>query len=107
MSSASNSSKASSISIADADPITRNALRYTISAREYELLHQYLISRAPALDKRSPKPQRREPGGVLPDSHDYNAATIRLTLRLFLTSYTGLKLWDFVLERVLKRTPET
>lgn len=36
------------------DPILRNALRYTISAREYALLHKYVISKSRALKKRAP-----------------------------------------------------
>ncbi|KAK3906067.1 hypothetical protein C8A05DRAFT_41064 [Staphylotrichum tortipilum] len=36
------------------DPILRNALRYTISAREYATLHKYVISRSRALKKRAP-----------------------------------------------------
>ncbi|KAI0811861.1 hypothetical protein GGR55DRAFT_688416 [Xylaria sp. FL0064] len=36
------------------DPVLRNALRYTISAREYETLHRYVISRSRALRKRAP-----------------------------------------------------
>lgn len=36
------------------DPILRNALRYTISAREYSLLHRYVISRSRVLKKRAP-----------------------------------------------------
>jgi len=36
------------------DPILRNALRYTISAREYALLHKYVISRSRVLKKRAP-----------------------------------------------------
>ncbi|KAI0601184.1 hypothetical protein F4775DRAFT_589875 [Biscogniauxia sp. FL1348] len=37
-----------------ADPVLRNALRYTISAREYEVLHKYIISRSRLLRKRAP-----------------------------------------------------
>ncbi|KAH8899802.1 hypothetical protein GQ53DRAFT_675918 [Thozetella sp. PMI_491] len=37
-----------------ADQVLRNALRYTISAREYALLHKYVISRSRALKKRVP-----------------------------------------------------
>lgn len=37
-----------------ADPILRNALRYTISAREYALLHRYIISRSRLLKRRAP-----------------------------------------------------
>ncbi|KAK5653000.1 hypothetical protein OQA88_9286 [Cercophora sp. LCS_1] len=36
------------------DPVLRNALRYTISAREYALLHKYVISRSRVLKKRAP-----------------------------------------------------
>lgn len=36
------------------DPILRNALRYTISAREYAVLHKYVISKSRALKKRAP-----------------------------------------------------
>lgn len=36
------------------DPVLRNALRYTISAREYESLHRYVISRSRILRKRAP-----------------------------------------------------
>lgn len=104
MASASNSSSASTISIADADPVTRNALRYTISAKEYDLLHKYIISRSPALEKRTPPPKQRQ--APEPDPADYNAATVRLSLRLALTSYAGLKLYDVILERFLARAVE-
>lgn len=36
------------------DPILRNTLRYTISAREYALLHRYVLSRSRQLKKRVP-----------------------------------------------------
>ena len=36
------------------DPILRNALRYTISAREYALLHRYVLSRSRLLKSRTP-----------------------------------------------------
>jgi hypothetical protein len=36
------------------DPVLRNALRYTISAREYALLHKYVISRSRLLKRRAP-----------------------------------------------------
>ncbi|KAH9885323.1 hypothetical protein F4778DRAFT_761106 [Xylariomycetidae sp. FL2044] len=37
-----------------ADPVLRNALRYTISAREYDTLHKYVLSRSRILRKRAP-----------------------------------------------------
>lgn len=36
------------------DPILRNTLRYTISAREYALLHRYILSRSRQVKKRVP-----------------------------------------------------
>lgn len=36
------------------DPILRNALRYTISAREYAALHKYVLSRSRTIKKRAP-----------------------------------------------------
>ena len=88
-------------SIADADPVTRNALRYTISAREYQLLHQYLLSRTPVLRKRTLPPKNYE--AVVIKDDDYNAATIRATARMFVALYSGLSLWDVVTERFMGR----
>lgn len=39
---------------ATTDPILRNTLRYTISAREYALLHRYILSRSRHIKKRVP-----------------------------------------------------
>ena len=36
------------------DTVLRNALRYTISAREYASLHKYILSKSGALRKRTP-----------------------------------------------------
>lgn len=39
---------------ATTDTILRNTLRYTISAKEYALLHKYVLSRSKAVKKRVP-----------------------------------------------------
>ncbi|PSR84080.1 hypothetical protein BD289DRAFT_369101 [Coniella lustricola] len=39
---------------ATSDPVLRNTLRYTISAREYALLHRYILSRSRQIKKRVP-----------------------------------------------------
>ncbi|KAI9820213.1 MAG: hypothetical protein M1827_005835 [Pycnora praestabilis] len=81
------------------DPIMRNALRYTVSAKEYKLLHQYLISRSPpAILRRAPQPPRYE--AIVKSKDDYNAAAVRASLRVFLATQTGLKLWELVLTKV-------
>lgn len=101
MSSSGNSSASVIRTIADTDPVTRNAIRYTVSAREYALLHRYLISRTPVLKDKSPKPETRE---IVPkEADDYNAATVRATVRLFVASYSGLKTWEFVTQHLFAR----
>lgn len=85
------------------DPILRNALRYTISAKEYQLLHQYLLSRAPIVKKRTLNPKRYEAIAKGPD--DYNVAAIRASLRLGLVTFSGLKAWEIVTTKLLARQP--
>ncbi len=91
---------------ATADPIMRNALRYTISAKEYETLHKYIISRSKVLKRNAPTVARveklvesRGAGGRAGD--DYNAAAIRASLRLFVTTSAALRLWTVIKQRFL------
>ncbi|KAF2084774.1 hypothetical protein K490DRAFT_8530, partial [Saccharata proteae CBS 121410] len=96
------SSSGSAGSRPDVDPVLRNALRYTVSAKEYKLLHQYLISRAPpAARKRVPQPRKYE--AIVKSTDDYNASAIRASLRLGVSAYTALKLWDVVTTRLMGR----
>ena len=99
------SSAAGHLSKRPIDPITRTALRYTISPREYELLHQYLISRAPErVQKRTPEPPRYEKIiKAKTEAGDYNVASFRAALRVFVAAYTGLKGWEAVSQRVVSR----
>ncbi|KAF2473260.1 uncharacterized protein BDR25DRAFT_282645 [Lindgomyces ingoldianus] len=101
MSSSSSSSQLPSSGGKPIDPILRNALRYTISPREYQLLHQYLLSRAPAVRKRAPPPRRYN--AITKGSDDYNAAAIRASLRLAVATLSGLKAWELITTRVLAR----
>jgi hypothetical protein len=86
------------------DPLTRNALRYSLSPREYQLLHKYLIARAPVVKKRVPQPAKYEKS--VKDTNDYNAAAIRASLRVFGATFAGLKLWDLITVKVLARGKE-
>lgn len=101
----SSSSAASHLSRRPIDPITRTALRYTISPREYELLHQYLISRAPErVQKRTPEPPRYEKiTKAKTETGDYNVASFRAALRVFVAAYTGLKGWEAVSQSLVSR----
>jgi len=83
------------------DPVLRNALRYTISPREYELLHQYLLSRAPAVKKRTLPPKKYD--AIAKGTDDYNAAAIRASLRLAVVTFSGLKAWELVSTKLLSR----
>lgn len=81
------------------DPILRNALRYTISAKEYQLLHQYLLSRAPVVKKRSIHPKRYD--AIVQGRDDYNVAAFRAALRLGIVTLSGLKAWEVIKTRLL------
>lgn len=86
-----------------ADPILRNALRYTISAKEYETLHKYIISRSKVLKRNAPTVSKVENLVERPGRDDYNAAAVRAALRVFVGSAAGLKVWGLVVERLLGR----
>jgi hypothetical protein len=86
-----------------ADPILRNALRYTISAKEYETLHKYIISRSKVLKRNAPTVARVEKLVERPGRDDYNAAAVRASLRVFVATGAALKLWRLVGERFLGR----
>lgn len=97
------------------DPISRTALRYTISPREYELLHEYLISRAPKrVQERAPAPARfsKLTGETTPNNKstkdgsgglDNNATAMRSALRTFLVVYLGFKSYEAVVEKIAER----
>jgi hypothetical protein len=99
MTSVSSSSSASSGK--PVDPVVRNALRYTLSEREYRLLHQYLLARSPAVRKRTPAPPKY--AASIKSKDDYNAAAIRASVRVFASTYSALKLWDIIKSRLIAR----
>lgn len=87
-----------------ADPILRNTLRYTISAKEYETLHKYIISRSKVLKRNAPSISRVEKlVEAKAGRDDYNAAAVRASLRVFVATAAGLKLWEFIGEKLLGR----
>lgn len=117
------------------DPILRNALRYTISAREYATLHKYVISRSRALKKRAPtvdtvqrimegtrgrtqsvskegkgtgkdKDGEGRPTGPVRGADDYNARAVRHSIRVFVATGALMKLWGVVSTRVMGKKKE-
>ncbi|KAK2591162.1 hypothetical protein QQS21_011156 [Conoideocrella luteorostrata] len=84
------------------DPVLRNTLRYTISAREYATLHKYIISRSKTLRRAAPTPasvdkalQPQKKGG-----DDYNATAVRHALRVFIATIVGMKGWEAISRRM-------
>ncbi|KAK3942643.1 hypothetical protein QBC46DRAFT_425775 [Diplogelasinospora grovesii] len=113
------------------DPILRNALRYTISAREYALLHKYIISRSRMLKRRAPsvdavqkimhgdqtrkgrgRDAATDDGGdvgkettttpaAVVGADDYNARAVRHSIRVFVATGALMKLYGIVTARLL------
>ena len=74
------------------------ALQYALSAREYEVLHDFLARR------RVLKAKEEDGAGIKPyRDHDYNPAAFRSAFRLFIVAAGGLKAWDIVSARLLAR----
>lgn len=82
------------------DPVLRNALRYTISAKEYQTLHKYIISRSKLLKRNTPSVSQIEKLVDRPGRDDHNAAAVRASLRVFLATGAGLKAWAVISERL-------
>lgn len=80
------------------DPISRNALRYSLSATEYKLLHRYLLSKSGTVKKTTPAPARYE--RVVTGKDDFNADAIRMTLRVWAATYMGAKAYDLILAKL-------
>ncbi|KAJ9375798.1 hypothetical protein DTO063F5_9158 [Paecilomyces variotii] len=97
---------ASSASRPTANPIVRNALRVTLSAKEYKLLHEQLIKRSPSLVRSYlPTPSRFEE--IVSSKEKYNEAAIRASVRVFLATGTGLKLVDLILQKIRGETAKS
>ena len=84
------------------DPVLRNTLRYTVSAREYAALHKYIISRSRTLRRTAPSPasvdkalQPKKQSG-----DDYNAKAVRHALRVFAAALVGMKGWEAISRRM-------
>ncbi|KAI1408639.1 hypothetical protein F5Y13DRAFT_106608 [Hypoxylon sp. FL1857] len=109
------------------DPVLRNALRYTISAREYETLHKYVLSRSRLLRKRMPsvntverymdggntrrgsisdrdsgkgKGKEKATNGNGSRGDTYNARVIRDALRVFIATGLGMRAYEMVMARL-------
>lgn len=94
------------------DPVLRNTLRYTVSAREYATLHKYVLSRSRVLRKATPSPGSVERALSQPSGgdgvsstktgghDDFNAKAVRHALRVFVATWVGMKGWEAVTKRM-------
>ncbi|KAL4914702.1 hypothetical protein BDW62DRAFT_137207 [Aspergillus aurantiobrunneus] len=80
-------------------PVVRNALRVSLSSKEYKALYDY-AQRSPSFQNKIPSPARFE--AVTRSKNKYNEAAVRASLRVFLASGAFMKLVDFVVGRVQK-----
>ena len=86
--------------------VFRNALRYSLSEKEYHTLHESLLRHCtPAIRRKLPSPQQYESLNQRRD--DYNAAAVRASLRVFITTQSGLKLWSWISGLLRRGNPQT
>lgn len=78
-------------------PLIQNALRVSLSAKEYKVLHERILKRSLALNDRLPSPAKYEI--IVRTSNKYNVAAIRASLRVFLGVSGGMSLIEAVTAR--------
>ncbi|KAL2800318.1 hypothetical protein BJX66DRAFT_291754 [Aspergillus keveii] len=83
------------------NPVLRNALRVSLSAKEYKALHDYAVQRiSPSVQTKIPSPAKFE--AITRSKNKYNEAAVRASMRVFLGSGALLKLVDFIVGRIQK-----
>lgn len=91
-------SAAASGQATDIHPLVHNALRASLSTREYRVLHDVAVKRAPALKSKLPSPSQYE--SVSNPKNRHNEAALRTSLRVLVGSGLALKLLELVMSRV-------
>lgn len=79
-------------------PLVRNALRVSLSTKEYRALHDVAVRRAPSLKTKLPSPSRYE--AMANPKNRHNEAALRTSLRVLVGSGLALKLVEVVMSRV-------
>lgn len=114
--------RASATAKGAADPVLRNALRYTISAKEYATLHKYVLSRSRVLRRAAPSvatverivegpPEDERAGqqtkgsscGRKPGGDPYNVRAVRDALRVFMGTAAAMKAYDALTKKLSGR----
>lgn len=81
-------------------PVIKNALRVSLSAREYRILHERLLRRSASAQRYLPAPSRYE--AITQTKNKYNVAAVRASLRVFLALSGGLSLAELVTAKIKK-----
>ncbi|KAH8691158.1 hypothetical protein BGW36DRAFT_363502 [Talaromyces proteolyticus] len=81
-------------------PIIQNALRVSLSAKEYKFLHERITKRSAAVERALPTPAKYE--AIIHTKNKYNIAAVRASLRVFLTLSGGLSLAELVGAKIKK-----
>lgn len=79
-------------------PIIQNALRISLSAKEYRTLHGIATKRAPSIQTKLPSPSSFDAMALSKNRH--GEAALRASLRVFVGSGLVLKLLEAVMSRV-------
>lgn len=79
-------------------PIVRNALRISLSVKEYRTLHDVAVKRAPSLKDKLPSPSHYE--NMANPKNRHTEAAFRTSMRLFVGSGIAMKLVEVVMKRV-------
>lgn len=91
-------SAAASGGAADLHPVVRHALRLSLSVKEYRILHDVAVKRAPSLEYKLPSPSRYE--AMANPKNRHSEAALRTSLRIFVGSGIALKLLEMIMSRV-------
>ncbi|EED20507.1 conserved hypothetical protein [Talaromyces stipitatus ATCC 10500] len=86
-------------------PVIQNALRVSLSAKEYKIIHERVLKRSLILDSRLPSPSTYE--SVVRTPNKYNVAAIRASLRVFLGVSGGISLVEALTARFGKGETST
>lgn len=79
-------------------PIIQNALRVSLSAKEYRALHTIAAKRAPNIQKKLISPSSFD--AMAHSKNRHSEAALRASLRLFVGSGLVLKLVEIVMSRI-------
>ncbi|KAJ5776901.1 hypothetical protein N7520_000147 [Penicillium odoratum] len=82
----------------DVNPAVRNAVRLCLSAKEYRVLYDIAVKRAPVLKNKLPSSLRDDPAALSRNRHSLTA--VRASLRVLVGSSVALKLAEMIMSRI-------